>query len=63
MAKQLHDRFDNLPEGLLRIGAHRAAAKRGRGWIAFAWAALATGILVALGLYGLAIFRRSEERR
>lgn len=47
------DRFDETPDDLTRVGAHRAPAPRGRGWIAFAWAALATGILVAGGLYGL----------
>lgn len=53
MAAFPRDRFDDLPEDLTRVGAHRAPAKRGRGWIAFAWAALATGILVVGGLYGL----------
>jgi hypothetical protein len=37
------------------VGAHRTPAKRGRGWIAFAWAALATGVLVVGGLYGLSL--------
>jgi hypothetical protein len=46
-----------VPDDLLRTGAHRSAPKRGRGWIAFAWAALATGVLVAAGLFGLAVIR------
>jgi hypothetical protein len=50
------DRFDELPEDLKRIGAHRSPHKRGRGWIAFAWAALATGVLVFAGLFGLSKF-------
>lgn len=53
MASTPRDRFDDLPDDLTRVGAHRAPAKRGRGWINFAWAALATGILVVGGLYGL----------
>lgn len=53
MASTPRDRFDDLPDDLRRVGAHRAPAKRGRGWIAFAWAALATGVLVVGGLYGL----------
>lgn len=55
------DRFDSVPDDLLRTGAHRAAPRRGRGWIAFAWAALATGVLVAAGLFGLAVIRGTIE--
>ena len=47
------DRYDDLPADLTRVGAHRAPKKRGRAAIAFAWAALATGVLVVAGLYGL----------
>jgi hypothetical protein len=47
------DRFDNLPDNLERIGAHRGPRIKGHGWIAFAWAALATGILVVIGLFVL----------
>jgi hypothetical protein len=53
MANFPPDRFDQVPAELKRVGAHRAPRKRGRGWIAFAWAVLATGILVVGGLYGL----------
>jgi hypothetical protein len=53
MANFPPDRFDQVPAELKRVGAHRVPAKRGRGWIAFAWAALATGVLVIAGLYGL----------
>jgi len=49
------DEFDDIPDDLLRVGAHRAALRPGRGWISFAWAALATGLLVALGVYWLAV--------
>jgi hypothetical protein len=47
------DQFDELPADLARVGAHRAPPRRGRGWIRFAWAALATGVLVVGGLFGL----------
>lgn len=61
MATKSTDRFDSVPDDLLRTGAHRAAPKAGRGWIAFAWAALATGVLVAAGLFGLAVIRGTIE--
>jgi hypothetical protein len=53
MASSPRDRFDDLPDDLTRVGAHRAPVKRGRGWVNFAWAALATGVLIIGGLYGL----------
>lgn len=53
MANYPKDRFDSVPDDLLRVGAHRAPAKKGRGWIAVAWAAFATLVLVVAGLYGL----------
>ncbi|GAB3137487.1 LytR C-terminal domain-containing protein [Marisediminicola antarctica] len=48
------DRFDEIPDDLTRVGAHRAPARQGRGWIGFAWAALATGVLVLAGVVALA---------
>jgi hypothetical protein len=53
MANFPQDPFDQVPAELRRVGAHRAPRPRGRGAINFAWAALATGILVVGGLYGL----------
>lgn len=53
MASTPRDRFDELPDDLTRVGAHRAPPRRGRGWVRFAWAALATGVLIVGGLYGL----------
>lgn len=50
------DRFDELPDDLQRIGAHRGPTRRGRGWIAFAWAALATLVLILVGIIGLRTF-------
>lgn len=53
MANFPRDRFDEQPEDLFRVGAHRAPRRKGRGWIGFAWAVLATVILIVGGLYGL----------
>lgn len=50
MAKFPPDRFDRLPESQARVGAHRSGAKRHTGWIVFAWAALACGVLVGAGV-------------
>jgi hypothetical protein len=47
------DRFDAIPDDLERVGAHRAPRKKGRGWMWFAWSALATVILIAAGVLGL----------
>jgi hypothetical protein len=44
------DRFDGIPDSLLRVGAHRTGQRRHGGWIVFAWAALACGVLVAAGI-------------
>jgi hypothetical protein len=46
------DRFDDVPVDLARIGAHRAP-RRGRAFVTFAWAALATGVLVGAGVLAL----------
>jgi hypothetical protein len=56
MATFRTDQFDNLPDDLDRVGAHRGPKVRGRGWITFAWAVLATAVLVVGGLYVLSIF-------
>lgn len=54
MANFPPDRFDSVPSDLLRVGAHRAPKKKGRGWIGFAWAIVAIIILTGGGLVGLA---------
>jgi LytR cell envelope-related transcriptional attenuator len=46
------DRFDELPTEIDRGGSHRSLRAR-RGGVTFAWAALATGVLVGLGTMGL----------
>jgi hypothetical protein len=55
MASYPKDRFDTVPDDLLRVGAHRAPRKKGRGWVTFAWAAVATLVLVLAGVVGLTI--------
>ncbi|PTT22464.1 hypothetical protein DBR36_01875 [Microbacterium sp. HMWF026] len=46
------DRFDDLPDASGRVGAHRAEKPRLRGWIVFLWAALATLVLIIVGIFG-----------
>lgn len=48
------DRFDSVPEDLHRVGAHRAKAHWGRGWVSVGWSLLAVVILTGGGLWGLA---------
>lgn len=55
MASHPHDMFDDVPEELQRVGAHRAPVARRSGWITFAWAALATGVLVGGGILAFTI--------
>lgn len=50
------DRFDRIPDGIERVGAHRAPRRRGQGWITFAWAALASVVLAGLGIVGISVF-------
>ncbi|MGA7148438.1 MAG: LytR C-terminal domain-containing protein [Microbacterium sp.] len=45
------DRFDDLPD-VDRVGAHRAENPRMRGWVVLLWAALATVVLIAVGIFG-----------
>jgi hypothetical protein len=59
MANFRTDQFDNLPDNIDRVGAHRGPKAKGRGWIVFAWAVLATVILVVGGLYVLSTFNPS----
>jgi len=56
MASFPRDQFDAIPNDVDRVGAHRAPRKRGRGWIAFGWATLATAVLVVGGLFALSLF-------
>ncbi|QEE62193.1 LytR family transcriptional regulator [Salinibacterium sp. dk2585] len=63
MATRIRDRFDEIPDDLPRVGAHRAPAEPARRWIAFAWAALATVLLVAGGLFGLSLLNPDLDLR
>ncbi|MGB4778442.1 LytR C-terminal domain-containing protein [Microbacterium sp.] len=53
------DRFDDLPEdlrnGSVRIGAHRAENPRVRGGLVLLWSTLATIALIAVGIFGTLI--------
>lgn len=53
MASYPRDQFDELPDHLLRVGAHRGLAAKGQRLMAFGWALLATVVLVVGGIYGL----------
>jgi hypothetical protein len=52
MSEYPSDRFDRASE-LARVGAHRAPQRPGRGWLTFGWAALATLVLIGVGVLGL----------
>ena len=53
------DRFDAIPEDIQRVGAHRAPHQKGRGWIGFAWAVVATILLIGVGVFGLYLINGS----
>jgi LytR cell envelope-related transcriptional attenuator len=55
MATYPSDQFDDLPDDLERVGAHRGPKVKGRGWIGFGWAVLATIILTVAGLFVLQV--------
>ena len=46
------DRFDDLPADRRRVGAHRAENPRLRGGAVLLWSALATLVLVGVGIFG-----------
>jgi len=49
------DRFDEIPATEGRVGAHRRPPAPHARLVAFAWAALATGVIVLLGFIGLLV--------
>jgi hypothetical protein len=55
------DRFDDIPKDLERVGAHRAPRKRGRGWVAVGWAALATVVLIAAGAVAIMLLNNGID--
>lgn len=46
------DRFDEIEDESGRVGAHRAENPRMRGGVVFLWAAVATVVLIAAGIFG-----------
>jgi hypothetical protein len=52
-AKFPTDRFDQVPDDLDRIGAHRAPRPKGYGWVWVAWCAVAVAVIVGLGALGI----------
>lgn len=61
MAKFPRDRFDEIPSGIDRVGAHRAPRTRGGGWIGLLVALVATVLLVVGGLFVLSKFNLDFE--
>jgi hypothetical protein len=59
MANFRTDQFDDIPQNIDRVGAHRGPKVRGRGWITFLWAVLATAVLIVGGLYVLSLLDSS----
>lgn len=57
--KYPQDRFDDIPDDLQRVGAHRAPRPKSRTWIAVGWAALATAVLIGAGIFGLSMVNGS----
>ena len=53
MASFPRDQFDDIPDDLVRVGAHRAPARKGRGWLNLLWAILAVAVLILVGLFAL----------
>ncbi|QDZ14748.1 LytR C-terminal domain-containing protein [Humibacter ginsenosidimutans] len=47
------DRFDQVPDDLERVGAHRAPRPRGYGWVWVAWCAGAVVVIVGIGALGI----------
>ena len=47
------DQFDHLPRESNRVGAHRAPARKGRGWVPFWWALGTTLMLILIGVFAL----------
>ena len=61
MASFPPDRFDGVHDDIERVGAHRTGTPQHRGLVAFAWAALATGVLVGAGVLFLDINNNSFQ--
>ncbi|MCE4026610.1 MULTISPECIES: LytR C-terminal domain-containing protein [unclassified Microbacterium] len=51
MPESARDRFDVIPHAQGRVGAHRAENPGMRGWFVLLWAAVATAVLIAVGIF------------
>lgn len=51
MPEPARDRFDELPHTQGRVGAHRAENPGMHGWFVLLWAAVATAVLIAVGIF------------
>ncbi|VXB95653.1 LytR cell envelope-related transcriptional attenuator [Microbacterium sp. 8M] len=51
MPEPARDRFDVIPHAQGRVGAHRAENPGMRGWFVVLWAAVATAVLIAGGIF------------
>jgi len=51
MPESAPDRFDAIPQAQGRVGAHRAENPGMRGWFVLLWAAVATAVLIAVGIF------------
>ncbi|KJL23527.1 LytR C-terminal domain-containing protein [Microbacterium azadirachtae] len=51
MPQSARDRFDVIPHAQGRVGAHRAENPGMRGWFVLLWAAIATVVLIAVGIF------------
>ncbi|MRG61019.1 LytR family transcriptional regulator [Agromyces sp. CFH 90414] len=54
--KYPRDRFDRIPHGIERVGAHRAPQRPGYRWIRFGWAALATVLIAGAGIAAVVVY-------
>mgnify|MGYP000501253132 CR=1 FL=1 len=48
--KYPRDRFDEIPDSMHRVGAHRAPVRRRSAWAGFGWAVFATVVLAGFGI-------------
>jgi len=63
MKKYPKDKFDDLHAPIDRVGAHRGQRPKSLGWVTFGWAALATVLLIGLGLTSLTLLEQNVAFR
>ncbi len=59
MANFRTDQFDDIPQNIDRVGAHRGPKVRGRGWFVLLWSILAVAVLTVGGLFVLQTLNKS----